>query len=435
MAFLRAVKMKDRTLDLEEEADDVNHWDDFEAIGDDESLDDVIGFMKDRGHEFSPYTVDWARETVLFVRTQEGVDLKEHFYLQLAQRTYVQEMLSIPFSQLQGVADAITDEKVANVQNIFVYITARCGSTLVVKATNVLPSAMAVDCPDVYSVIAMAYDKVQKGETPDDTDKIPNVLLDRESTVTFLKNISTLHNYYFYSNDEKRRSTIMYKFKSHMITFAKVIAEAHPEAKTLFMYRNGLKMVESSIRLSYGGCKKDYDTWVKAMKTTKRKRREYYEENLDLMPEFYFIFGDDLKLKTPCHDAHQVYYYMTFWQGVMQIALNLHREDPKNFFHAVINYRALVDRKEEAFLEMMEKLGVTLDLDDKENREALAKVFRKDSQSGTVITSHKKEEKENWKPHADAWFGDWERGIFDNICKRTKMEINDPAFVFPDTIF
>ncbi|XP_035671152.1 uncharacterized protein LOC118412412 [Branchiostoma floridae] len=438
MAFLRSVKLKDvdpaLDVDAEEESDDINNWDDFDAVGEDRPVGDVISFMKEHGHEFSPYAVDWARETVLFVRTQEDVDIKEHFYLQLAQRTYVQELLSIPISQLQAVADAVA-EKIADVQNIFVYMSARCGSTLVVKATNVLPSAMAVDGPDVYSIIALAYDQVQEGKSPGDASKIPDVLLNRESTIAFVKNISTLYNYYFFSNDVQRRSTIMYKFKSHVITFAKVLAEAHPEAQTLFMYRDGMKMAESSIRLNHGGCKKDYDTWVEGMKSEKWKRRQHCEDNLDLMPEYYFIFGDDPKLKTPPHDAHQVYYYMTFWLGVMQKALDLHREDPEHFFRAVINYRALVDRKEEAFLEMMEKIGVTLDLDDTENKAALAKVFHKDSQSGTVITSHKEEEKESWKPHADVWFGEWERRIFNNIVKRAKLEVNDPAFVFPDTIF
>ncbi|XP_078604018.1 uncharacterized protein LOC144877829 isoform X2 [Branchiostoma floridae x Branchiostoma japonicum] len=435
MAFLRAVKMKKHAIDIKDEPDELNNWDDFEPIGEEEALDDVVSFMKERGHEFSPYTVDWARETVLFVRTQEGVDLKEKGYLQLAQRTYVQELLSIPFSQLQGVADAVS-EKIADVRNIFIYITARCGSTLVVKATNALPSAMAIHAPDVYSIIAMAHHKVQRGETPGDIGTIPDVLRDDESTIAFVKNISTLYNHYFLRNDAKGgRSTIMYKLKSHAVTFAKVMAKAHPEAKTLFMYRNGVKMVESSIRLNYGGCKEDYYDWVKAMKTMDRKRREFYEENLDLMPEFYFIFGDDPKLKTAQHNAHQLYYYMTFWQGAMQEALDLQREDPEHFFHAVINYRALADRKEEAYLEMMEKLGITLDIDDTANRKALAKVFRKDSQSGTVISSHKKEEKDNWKPHADVWLGEWERRIFDNIFKRTNLEVNDPAFVFPNTIF
>ncbi|CAH1254746.1 Hypp1401 [Branchiostoma lanceolatum] len=169
--------MKNRAMNFEEEPDDLNHCDDFEAIEEDQPVDDVISFMKERGHEFSPYTVDWARETVLFVRTQEGVDLKEHFYLQLAQRTYVRGLLSIPFSHLPAVAAAVA-ERIADVRNIFVYITARCGSTLVVKATNALPSAMAIHAPDVYSIIAMAYGKVQNGETPGDTGKIPDVLRD-----------------------------------------------------------------------------------------------------------------------------------------------------------------------------------------------------------------------------------------------------------------
>eukprot|EP00058_Branchiostoma_floridae_P024494 XP_002609984.1 hypothetical protein BRAFLDRAFT_131104 [Branchiostoma floridae] len=184
MAFLRAVKMKKHAIDIKDEPDELNNWDDFEPIGEEEALDDVVSFMKERGHEFSPYTVDWARETVLFVRTQEGVDLKEKGYLQLAQRTYVQELLSIPFSQLQAVADAVS-EKIADVRNIFIYITARCGSTLVVKATNALPYAMAIHAPDVYSIIAMAHHKVQRGETPGDIGTIPDVLRDDESTIAF----------------------------------------------------------------------------------------------------------------------------------------------------------------------------------------------------------------------------------------------------------
>ena len=75
MAYTQQAKW-DEEEDYELMEGELSDVDDFEVTGEKQPIEDMVAFFKERGHEYSVYTIDWTKGEIMFVRTTEGADLR-----------------------------------------------------------------------------------------------------------------------------------------------------------------------------------------------------------------------------------------------------------------------------------------------------------------------------------------------------------------------
>ncbi|XP_035690001.1 uncharacterized protein LOC118425302 [Branchiostoma floridae] len=342
-----------------------------------EPVNDVVGFFTSRGNEFSVYSIDWEQESVVLVRPVDGTDLKVHPFFREAQRRSASEVLSIPFSHLQDVADAIR-HKVAHVQNVFVYNTGRCGSTLLTRAADATSVAQAVNEPEVFSIINMAVLRSRRAKdvSPNPAARSDVVSdLDEDDMVKLLTNVVTLLNYHLMTADPRHRDVIVYKLKFDVLLIGDLMYRAFPSAKNIFLYRNGMECFESWIRL-----------WFKSnvvYSLLRGLRRLGLWRWAPMVPDYFRSFGDGPKFSDHS-DGSTGSYAVTVWVGTMQRALELQKMHPEYFFHCLLYYSALARGKEKTLRLLLKRLGLKWNPgEDGEEAENMKKSFVKDSQAGT----------------------------------------------------
>ncbi|XP_078600513.1 uncharacterized protein LOC144875448 [Branchiostoma floridae x Branchiostoma japonicum] len=425
LSYTRRVEPKKRKIQLA-----LNSLDDFVPLENVEPVNDVVGFFTSRGNEFSVYSIDWEQESVVLVRPVDGTDLKDHPFFREAQRRSASEVLSIPFSHLQDVADAIR-HKVAHVQNVFVYNTTRCGSTLLTRAVDATSVAQAANEPDVFSVINMAVLRSRRARQNKFVSPNPAarsaVVSDEDDMVKLLTNVVTLLNYHLMTADPRHRDVIMYKLKFDVLLVGDLMYRAFPSAKNIFLYRNGMECFESWIRL-----------WFKS-KVVYSIVRGLVRLGLwrwaPMVPDYFRCFGDDEKF-SDISDGSGVFYAVTLWVGAMQRALELQKMHPEYFFHCLLYYSALARGKEQTLRLLLTRLGLKWNSGEGgEEAEKMKKLFVKDSQAGTFLSVRTKKPDEKWtEPSPTSWLGAWDRDYMSGICRVTGNDIPGPDFIFPDTI-
>eukprot|EP00058_Branchiostoma_floridae_P013425 XP_002598913.1 hypothetical protein BRAFLDRAFT_79844 [Branchiostoma floridae] len=407
LSYTRRVRPKKRKIQLA-----LNSLDDFVPLENMESVNDVVGFFTSRGNEFSVYSIDWEQESVV-----------------LAQRRTASEVLSIPFSHLQDVADAIR-HKVAHVQNVFVYMTGRCGSTLLTRAFEATSIAQAANEPDVFSVINMAVLRSRRARQNKDVSPNPAarsaVVSDEDDKVKILTNVVTLLNYHLMTADPRHRDVIVYKLRPNSLLIGDLMYRAFPSAKNIFLYRNGMECFESWVKLWF----KKVVYWL-----TRGLTRLGLLRWAPMVPEQFRSFGDDAKF-SDIFDGSTIFYAVTLWVGAMQRALELQKMHPEYFFHCLLYYSALARGKEKTLRLLLKRLGLEWNPDeDGEETEKMKKSFVKDSQAGTFLSVRTRNPDEKWtKPSPTSWLGAWDRDYMSGVCRATGNDIPGPNFIFPGTM-
>ncbi|CAH1259297.1 Hypp2241 [Branchiostoma lanceolatum] len=428
LAYTRKVIPKKRKLPFKSlEHLILNSLDDFLPMEEETTVQDVAKFFARRGNEFSVYSIDWEQDVVVLIRPVDGADLKSNPFFRQAQRRNAAEVLCVPLEQLQEVASAVADE-VAHVQEVFIFMTGRCGSTLVTRLVEATSVAQAVSEPDVFSVISMALHRLkrssQHGQTPSHLG-CPAVLSNEESTIALLRNVVTLMNYTLVTSDPRHRDVIFYKLRVETILFADLMVRAIPSAKTVFMYRNGLEVTESFNRALLQQSYVLYKVFRWGMVF------------LDLLhPDFFKYFGDDPRFSTVRQRGKGLFMLFAFWVGTMQCAADLQKRQPRHFFHAVIYYSALLSDKKKTFRLQMKKLGLKWSPEEPgEDTDKIKKALDEDSQAGTSLCASARKPGEKWAPDVSSrWMGQWEREYFREVCHCTGNEILGPDFLLPGTI-
>ncbi|XP_035680324.1 uncharacterized protein LOC118418485 isoform X1 [Branchiostoma floridae] len=397
-------------------------FDDFTPVGDKQPVQNVPAFFKSHGNEFSVYTIDWEQESVVLIRPVNGTDLKKDPFFCQAQRQNATEVLVVPIEELQAVADVVSD-KVSHVQEVFVFNTARCGSTLLTQAVEASPVAQAASEPLVFDLIFHQILRLRRGSPS--PHNAAAVLRDEETAVSLLRNVVSLLNYYLITSDQPHRSVVVYKFMAQPILVADIVFRAFPDAKTVFLYRNGLEVYESWVHVMF-----KHHIIYTVFKLTIRLGLWKLAPKL---PELFRFFGDDPRFSTIRYHGSPVHYLMTLWVGAMQCAVQLQRENPQYFFHAVVHYKALVRRKEGAIRELMEKLAIEWRKDD-HGEERIKSAFVEDSQAGAFQSSGRSRPGEKWRPQSSSWMGTWEREYICDVCRKSGNDIVDPDVILPDTM-
>ncbi|XP_019630468.1 PREDICTED: uncharacterized protein LOC109474577 [Branchiostoma belcheri] len=408
----------------------LNSLEDFTPSGESVPVHDVAAFFTNRGNEFSTYGVDWEQEAVVLIRPVDGTDMKKHPFFREAQRRNAAEVLVIPFSQLQAAVDSIAD-KIAHVQEVFVYMTARCGSTLLLRAVEATSVAQSCNEPEVLDTICLEISRSRrKGENPSShhTGQAPAVLLNDATAVELLKNVVSLLSYNLVTSDPRHRSVIFYKLQSGPLLAADAMYRAFPTAKTVFLYRNGVEFYESWTRL-----------WCRNQAVYRAFRslvRFGLWRWVPEVPHDFRIVGDDPKFSTVRYHGSYYHYVVARWLSGMQRAVEVRRKYPEHFFHAVVNYTALARDKQETLHLLMKKLEIEWNPEDmKEERKRLKKAFAEDSQSGTFLSHRSSAPGEKWAPcTSPSWIGEWEREYISHVCRESGNDIPGPDFILPDSI-
>ncbi|XP_019633132.1 PREDICTED: uncharacterized protein LOC109476590 [Branchiostoma belcheri] len=391
----------------------MNSLDDFVPLNNMEPVVDVVQFFTRRGNEFCVYSIDWEQESAVLVRPVDGADLKDHPFFREAQRRTAAEILSIPFSNLQDVTDAI-GPKVAHVQNGFIYMTGRCGSTLLTRAIEATSVAQAVCEPEVFTIINMAVTQARRARQ--------NTGFDEDNMVQLLRNVVTLLNYHLLMADPRHRDVVIYKLKPDVILIGDLMYRAFPSAKNVFIYRDGMGYLESFAKLYFR---------KKIVHFLMRSRL-----SVSMIPDYVRVFGDDTKFADQSRGYGSFLFYLTtMWVGAMQRALELQRLHPEYFFHCLVYYDALVKGKEKSIRLLLKSLGVKWDVEEHgEEAEKMREVFDRDSQAGTCASARTKMAGEKWTEPAPNWLGDRERDYMSAVCRATGNDILGPDFIFPDTM-
>ncbi|CAH1248490.1 Hypp8166 [Branchiostoma lanceolatum] len=353
--------------------------------------------------------------------------MKKHPFFREAQRRNAVEVLVVPFKQLQAVVDAISD-KIAHVQEVFVYMTARCGSTLLTRVVEATSVAQACSEPEVLDTLCLEIIRSRHQSENPSSDQTPAVLLNDATSVALLKNIVTLLNYYLVTSDSRHRSVIFYKLQSRPVLVAESMLRSFPTAKTVFLYRNGTEFYESWTRV-----------WFKnpaVYKALTSIARLGFWRWVPTPPHDFKIWGDDPTFTTVRY--HGSYYHCTVarWLGAMQRTVELEQKYPGYFFTAKVYYTALARDKQATLASLMMKLGIEWNpVGQEEERKRVKRTFAEDSQSGTFLSHRTGAPGEKWAPcTSPTWIGEWEREYISHVCGEAGNGIPGPDFILPDSI-
>ncbi|XP_066273342.1 uncharacterized protein [Branchiostoma lanceolatum] len=407
---------------------DFGSLEDFSPVGEQKPVLDVPSFFASHGNEFSVYSIDWEQEVVVLIRTVDGTDMKKWPFFRGAQMLNATEVLLIPIEQLQAVVEAISD-KVAHVQEVFVNMTARCGSTLLTRAVEASSAAQAVSEPLVLSNIARKIVQFRRSHPPPPSQHhighVPVSLMEEGEVVSLLRNVVSLLNYYLVTSDSAHRHIIFYKLRTDVLLIGDVMSRAFPSAKTVFLYRDGLDCCESWFRLM---CKHSIVYRAYKLATRLGLWRFKYRANKNNS-----IYVDD-PMFSAVHLQHlTLNHIMCLWICVMQHAVELQKREPGYFFHAVVYYTALARGKEKTVRMLMEKLGIEWKQENQEeDKTRIKNAFVADSQGESPGSPRGSGEK--WNPRSSTWMGEWEREYFSNICIQAGTEITGPDFLLPGTM-
>lgn len=163
------------------------------------------------------YCLDDENRRALFVQTGPDVDLLDAPFFYLAQYRGAERLLALPYEALHALADDLPDPRL-----VFLFSTGRCGSTLLSRAFNAVPGVRSLSEPDVYSDVATL-----RHWDPSREDEYARLL--RSCTRILGRNADTL----------------AIKFRGGAIHAADLLHREFPAARTLFLYRNAERWLES----------------------------------------------------------------------------------------------------------------------------------------------------------------------------------------------
>ncbi|XP_035659802.1 uncharacterized protein LOC118404668 [Branchiostoma floridae] len=373
-----------------------------------ESVPDPIKYLKEHGAKFIVYSLDFDQRVLGLVKVQEGIDIRKAPFLYQAQRENAEELLLLPFSALPEVAEALTGTQ-SMVQNMFLYNTGRCGSTLMCKAMDVLNDVQAVSEPDVFHVIiehVCARDVLTSDE--------------REEIIMLLRCSVFLLNFCFQQQDPSK-TVICYKFRSEVIFIADLLQKATPEAKTIFMYRDLPGFLDSCLNLVFNG-----SYWRYLFDTTFRLDVLFRVPTLKIESPFFKFSVEHPRMIT-CPVTHGVHFvFVTFWIMQMQKAFDLTQED--SGIQVCLTFNQLLEHKERMVLKVLQKLDVDVpsDFDSSKIRE----IFGVDSQKGSAMQS----ERRKGNKIRSSWVGSWERNLFSTVLGHFNGDVDKPDFIMPSTM-
>lgn len=190
---------------------------------------DFKQLLEEKADVIGPYCVDDERKQIVFVETEANFDPAETgpFYFQ-SQRDNAIRLYTVPFEEYHRVIAELPNTHTNNL--LLVYNTSRCGSTLLSKCCDNITEMQAISEPDVFSSLAHIASE-SKGT--------------RDKDIVDIARSSGRLLCYLRRRKNPDRDAICLKFRFQTIYINKLIKEALPESKPIFLYRNALDVIDS----------------------------------------------------------------------------------------------------------------------------------------------------------------------------------------------
>lgn len=171
---------------------------------------------------WSPYCLDDANRSVLFVHTPPEVELTQAPFVYTAQFENAQRAMAVPYEALVQVTQGLKPSNTI----IFIHSIGRCGSTLMSKILSQIEGVHSLSEPDIYTNLSYLRnaDKSREKELIQVLKSFTLLLCRQENAVTAIKP------------------------RSHGIALSDWLDEAFPNVRNLFMYRNALTWAQSVSR-------------------------------------------------------------------------------------------------------------------------------------------------------------------------------------------
>ena len=173
----------------------------------------------------SLYCLDHAARCVMFVQVPHQVDVAAAPFMFMAQYDHAQRVLIVPYDVLHRLAADLQ----LRAPLVFIHSTGRAGSTLMSKVFEEMEAVTSLSEPDVYTqAVGMRLGGIADDEIRDLLTSATKILFNPAAT-----HGSTLN---------------VVKFRSYCIHLADLLADAFPDAGSLFLYRNLHAYIQSWAR-------------------------------------------------------------------------------------------------------------------------------------------------------------------------------------------
>ncbi len=176
--------------------------------------------VEERG--WTPYCIDCAARTALFVDVGPDLDLSRAVFVNLTQFDEARRALVVPLAALDALARAIPEPS----RLIFLFNIGRSGTTLASAMLNEVPGVWSLSEPDVYLDLMMQRAHLDPAEV-------------RGLIAAFTRLL-------FRPLAGRPCHTLAVKFRSGNITQADLYHDAFPQAACVFLYRDGVSWARSN---------------------------------------------------------------------------------------------------------------------------------------------------------------------------------------------
>lgn len=333
--------MTAKRLDIQdrhrEHVSEIASLDNFEWVdGDETNAKQII-----TNPNISLYCLDDARQEAIFVVLPDGINLSRVPFVYQAQFENAEYLIAVPYLEFLQLADTI---KIDASKLIYIHNIGRCGSTLLSQALNEVEQVIALSEPDVFSNF------ITIRHTPRDQQ---------------IRLLQACYKWMFRPAVAGNATRYVLKLRNQCVDIMEIYATAFPQAKHLFMYRNGIDWIASLYRLFINGGNAD-------LRMTLEEAIHWQAGYLNLSyDDVAPYFDHTIKTYTP------ILYLAIGWQFMMKRYV----ETVQNGFHAIaIRYEDLTANRDA----MLSTIFAKLDLPESAIQQA-QKAFERDSQEGTKL--------------------------------------------------
>ncbi len=180
---------------------------------------------------WSLYTFNRRDGSAWFVDRPPEVDLSQAPFVYAEQKARARRALQVPFDVLEELAEGITPPE----QVILLFNIGRCGSTLVSRALNAVPSVWSLSEPDIYT--RLASDSIFSTKPAGYTDQEVMRLVRAGTRLLFRP------------PPGREARVLAVKFRSQASVQAELFHRGMPEASCVFLYREALSWANSFYRM------------------------------------------------------------------------------------------------------------------------------------------------------------------------------------------
>ncbi|PCJ19661.1 MAG: hypothetical protein COB04_05665 [Gammaproteobacteria bacterium] len=317
---------------------------------------DFLDLMIHHGRRISPYCLDDKRRCMLFIETEEGIDLlnADPFFYE-AQRDHAIRIYAVPYGSLGLLADLLANppsqqhqqeqeqeqqqqqsHPTHKVKPVFLHSTGRCGSTLLSQLMDSVKGVISISEPDFYSQAMI----------------LSNTESDRDEELKQVLNSCTRLLSYHLSCTHKNSTLHLIKLRSWTIFGARLLEWQQHKARHLFLYRQPLPTINSFLNAYFS--KRQYQFWRRFKLDT------VLLSVLGSIPWTSQTLGATVPLfnhpdysRNGRQDAAQ--YFTLQWLSHMSAAEKIKRDHPQ-FFAEFIRYEELKENPSALLEQIMSEL-------------------------------------------------------------------------------